>query len=226
MTRVLDQQKAIELRKRGLTYSEIKEELTINKSTLSRWLANLPLTETQLSILETTKKKHKYLAVEKIRLTKQKKRELRLKLVYENEKKYWASLSPREIKLAGLFLYWGEGSKSLKTQLSLNNTDPKVLKFTLFWMRNALGIPKERIKVWLHLYSDMNPDEEIAFWSKTLNMPLSQFIKPYIKRSKLEDLDHKGFGHGTCGLAVSNVRLKESVIMAITAIADSYSTKI
>lgn len=226
MTLVLNRKKAIKLRKRGLTYSEIRSRLGISKSTLSDWLSKYPLTKDQIVTLENTIKRNKYLAIEKIRLTKQKKRAIRLKSIYEEEKNYWLSLSPRELEIAGLFLYWGEGNKNLKTQLSLNNTDPKVLKFTLYWMKKALKIPKKKIKVWLHLYSDMNPNKEIEFWSKTLDIPLSQFIKPYIKKSKREDLDHKGFGHGTCGLAVSDVRLKEKVIIAINAIADSYSEKV
>lgn len=226
MSRFIDRQKAVKLRKEGLTYSEIRSKLGISKSTLSNWLSKYPLSKGQFRSLEKSIKRNKYLAIEKIRLTKQKKREIRLKSVYESEKKYWISLSQRELKISGLFLYWGEGNKSLKTQLSLNNTDPRVLKFTLFWMKNVLKIPKKKIKVWLHLYSDMNAEEEITFWSETLDMPLSQFIKPYIKKSKREDLDHKGFGHGTCGLAVSDVRLKEKVIMAINAIADNYGSKI
>lgn len=226
MTLVLNRKEAIKLRKRGLTYSEIRSRLGISKSTLSDWLSKYPLTKDQIATLEKTIKRNKYLAIEKIRLTKQKKREIRLKSIYEEEKNYWLSLSPRELEIAGLFLYWGEGNKNLKTQLSLNNTDPKVLKFTLYWMKKTLKIPKKKIKVWLHLYSDMNPNKEIRFWSKTLDMPLSQFIKPYVKKSKIEDLNHKGFGHGTCGLAVSDVRLKEKVIMAINAIADSYSEKV
>lgn len=226
MTRVLDRQKAIELREKGFTYSEILKKLEISKSTLSDWLSKYPLTKAQLAMLEKSRKKNKYLSIEKIRLTKLKKRELRLKSVYEKEKNYWMSLSHRELEIAGLFLYWGEGSKNLKGALSLNNTDPKVLKFTLFWMKNVLGIPQEKIKVWLHLYSDMNAKEEMRFWSKNLNMPLSQFGKPYFKKSKREDLDHKGFGHGTCGLAISDIRLKERIIMAINAIGDNYGSKI
>jgi len=75
----------------------------------------------------------------------------------------------------------------------------------------GLCIPKEKIKVDLHLYSDMNIKEEIAFWSRTLNMPLSQFRKPYIKASTRVGIDQKGFGHGTCGLNVNDVLLKEKL---------------
>lgn len=223
MSRIHDRQQAIELRKQGKTYSEIKASLGIAKSTLSDWLSTFPLEKEQLQLLQKTKDEKRYIAAEKSRITKQKKRQARLDRTYQQEKKRWTSLTQRELELAGIFLYWGEGSKSLKGAISLNNTDPKVLTFTLYWLTKGLQVPKEKIKVFLHLYDDMDIDAEKQFWSKKLQLPLSQFSKPYIKRSKRVAIEHKGFGHGTCGLVICDVRLKEKIIMAIDAIADSYS---
>lgn len=226
MARIKDRQKVIELRKLGKTYSEIRRELDIPKSTLSDWLSKYPLTDEQIKLLEKSIIRNKDLAVEKIRLAKELKRKTRLKEFYEVETKRWLPLSDRELELAGLFLYWGEGNKSLKGALSLNNTDPQVLKFTLRWLIEGLKVPKERIRVFLHLYNDMNVDQELKFWSRELHLPASQFRKPYIKESMRTGIDHKGFGHGTCGLYVGDVRLKEKVMMAIQSIADYYSSKI
>ena len=221
MSRIKDRQKAIHLRKKGKTYSEIRKELNISKSTLSEWLSKLPLTSEQIKDLEKSKKNNRVLGIEKIRLTKQKKREARIKATYENQKAYWGKLSKRELEIAGIFLYWGEGAKKMNGPISLNNTDPQVLKFTLYWMTNGLEIPKEKIKVFLHLYNDMEIQKEIKYWSEELNMPFSQFSKPYIKKSTRANLTHKGFGHGTCGLLVSNILLKEKIMMAIKAISDT-----
>jgi len=226
MARLLDRQRVIELRKKGKTYSEIRKELGIPKSTLSDWLRSYPLTEAQIVLLEKTRRKNRYLSIEKIRGTKNKKREIRLNSIYNQEKKRLLLLSKKELELAGLFLYWGEGSKNLKGALSLNNTDPQVIKFILFWLRNALEIPLEDIRVYLHLYSDMDIDGEMKFWRKELKLPPSQFYKPYIKKSKRSGIEHKGFGHGTCGLAVCDTRIKERVMLGIKSIADYYSKKI
>jgi hypothetical protein len=165
-------------------------------------------------------------AIERIRITKQRKRDSRLNETYVEEKKRWMHLTQRELELAGIFLYWGEGSKHIQGPISLNNTDPEVMKFTLYWMVYGLKIPKEKIKVCLHLYIDMDIELEKNYWSEVLHIPLSQFAKPYIKESLRSSLTHKGFGHGTCGLLVSNIRLKEQIMMTIKAISDSYNAKI
>lgn len=223
MARVQDRQKAIELRKQGKTYSEIKATLNIPKSTLSEWLSKYPLDKEQFLLLQKTRTNKRHIAIEKTRITKQKKRKTRLDLIYQQEKERWGMLTPRELELAGIFLYWGEGGKAMQGAISLNNTDPKVIKFTLYWLIHALKIPKEKIKVLIHLYDDMDIDQEKQFWSNELKIPLTQFSRPYIKRSSRSDIDQKGFGHGTCSLVTCNVRLKEKIIMAINAIADSYS---
>jgi transposase len=225
MSRNADRQKVVNLRKQGKTYSQIRKRLGIPKSTLSDWLSKYPLTEKQLEFLKKNRKSSRQLAIEKTIIVKRKKREARIKSIYEQQRKYWVSLSQKELELAGIFLYWGEGNKRLDGSVFLNNTDPKVMKFALYWFMKGLSIPQEKIKIDLHLYSDMNVEEEIAFWSKTLDMPLSQFRKPYIKKSTRVNIDHKGFGHGTCGLVVNDVRLKERIMMAIEALADYYGER-
>lgn len=72
----------------------------------------------------------------------------------------------------------------------------------------------------------MNIQSEINYWSNELKIPLSQFNKPYVKNSTRAGLTHKGFGHGTCALIVSNILLKEKTMMAIDAISDFYCSQI
>ena len=222
MTRVLDRQKAVVFRKQGKTYSEIKQSLGVSKSTLSYWLSNYPLTSGQLRKLKEKIKNKKYLAIEKTRLTKLQKRDMRLKDTYQEEKRKWLPLSKRELFIAGLFLYWGEGIKNIKAAIGVNNTDPSVVKFYLYWLTKVLEVPKQKLRVYVHLYNDMTINTELKFWSKELKIPESQFIKPYIKPSSRINIEHKGFGHGTCGIYVQDVRLKEKIIKAIEAISDYY----
>jgi len=223
MARIIDRQKAIELRQQGKTYSEIKNALGFSKSTLSDWLSDYPLSKEQVNLIAKEAIKNRSLGIEKTIITKRIKWKKRLDSTYEKEKKRWKALSLKELELAGLFLYWGEGKKNLRSSLAINNTDPQVVKFALHWMIRALKVPKNKVKVELHLYSDMDVEKEISFWAKVLGIPKTQFYKPYIKTSTRIAINQKGFGHGTCGVIVNDVRLKEKVIMGIKAIVDVYS---
>lgn len=223
MARVKERQKVIELRRKGKTYSEIERMLGIPKSTLSDWLTNFPLTEEQLKAVEMSSIRNKGAGIEKCRITKQKKREIRLNGIYQEEAKNLLPLSKRELYLIGLFLYWGEGLKDIKGSLSLSNTDPKVIKFYLYWLIKSFNISKEKVKVLIHLYEDMDIERSLSFWSREIHIPVSQFSRPYIKKSRRTDIDQKGFGHGTCNLVLSDVRLKEKVIVGIKVISDQYA---
>ncbi|PIR96439.1 MAG: hypothetical protein COT92_01150 [Candidatus Doudnabacteria bacterium CG10_big_fil_rev_8_21_14_0_10_42_18] len=216
-------QKALELRKLGKSYSQIKEELGVSKSTLSFWLSPYPLSRQQIRLLRDVSE----VRIEKFRQTMQEKREKRFSGFYREEKEKILPLSQKELFIAGLFLYWGEGMKNLKYPFALYNTNPQLVKFGLFWIKKVLNVPSKKIKVILHLYSDMDINKEIKFWAGELKMPILQFSKPYIKESKKTDINRKGaFGHGTCGLVIHDVLLKEKVMAALKAVADYYENRI
>lgn len=219
MARFQDKEKALALRKQQMSYSQIKNILGISKSTLSGWLKNYPLTEERIRELSKNER-----IIEKCRETKRKKKEKRLNDFYIEQKKKIFPFDKRDLFIAGLFLYWGEGSKTLSSSISVSNTDPSVINFFANWATNILKIPKEKMHISLHLYNDMDISKEINYWSKKLNVPKNQFTKPYIKTSLSTRINQKGgFGHGTCNLRISNARLSEKVLMAIKAISDKYN---
>jgi len=219
MARLKDREKALALRKQEMSYSQIKEKLGISKSTLSGWLKNYPLSKEKIDALRGKNEKR----IERYRETRRKTKETRLNGFYLEEKKKIFPLNERDFFIAGLFLYWGEGGKTLSSAVSVSNTDPSVINFFIDWTINHLNIPKEKIHICLHLYSDMDMEKEKNYWSKILDIPLNQFSKPYIKISSSIRINQKGgFGHGTCNARIGNARLNEKILMAIKAISDKY----
>ncbi len=222
MARVVERRKAIILRRKGKTYGEILQELDVAKSSLSEWLRDIPLTKEQAKRIKGIRKR----AVERYRETMKLKREKRYQRYYDEQKTKWLPLTNREDFIAGLFLYWGEGNKASRHTVSVNNTDPAVVKFYLYWLRKSLNVHISKVKVQVHLYSDMDINKELKFWANELKIRRNQFMKPYVKKTKRTDIDQKGFGHGTCAVVVHNTILKENILMAIKAISDSFEEKI
>lgn len=220
MTKILERNRAIELRRQGKSYSEIKADLPVSKSSLSLWLKDYPLTKIQIDKFRDKRPAQ----IEKFINTMRVIREEKFKSCYEDAKRLWLPLSRRELLLAGIFLYWGEGGKT-NTSITVSNTDPRVLQFVLIWMTKALDIPRSKIKVLLHLYHDMDTQKETRYWSKVLNMGLTSFNRPYIKNSLIADLTQKGFGHGTCNIIACKADIKRKIMATIAVFADHYSVE-
>lgn len=224
MAKTALRREAIKLRLQGYTYGQIRGELNLAKSTLSDWLKNLPLSEEQLNLLLKNRNNSRDVRVERFRQTAKNKRLLRLTNIFNEQKKELLPLSKRELLIAGLLLYWGEGNKQ-RGRVAISNTDPKVIQFALYWLDKAFEIPKSKMRILLHLYSDMNIEEETCFWSQILRIPTEQFNKPYIKKTTRQGLTYKSFGHGTCNLICLNSALAEKIAMSIKALAEHCGAK-
>ncbi|MGB8815650.1 MAG: hypothetical protein WCC74_00195 [Minisyncoccia bacterium] len=212
MNRIKDKNKAIILRKKGMSYSQIKNKLGISKSTLSGWLSSMPLSEKRIRELRDFSP----MRIERCRNTKMKKREDRLRLVYGKVSQDIGKLSKRELFLVGLFLYWGEGSKSDRYVTAFTNTDPIMVKIFIKWITTFFNIKKSDLSILLHLYKDMDIKSLTEFWVKELKIPINQFKKPYIKNSKLTGLTYKnGFGKGTCNVRICNRDIKEYITQSL-----------
>ena len=210
--------RAIELRKEGKSYSQIKNELQVSKSSLSLWLRDFPLPHEILVQLRDFNEKR----IESFRNTWRRKRAARLRSIYKSQQQVLLPLTKRELYVAGLFLYWGEGGKTSNGMASLSNTNPKVMKFFLKWLTEILEVPKDKVIVRLHLYKDMDVRSETQFWSRELNLPLEQFRKPYIKETTLRGLTYKTIGHGTCNLIVYGQELREKILMGMEVVGDAF----
>jgi hypothetical protein len=211
MARFADKEKARSMRAQGKTYSDIKQTLNISKSTLSGWLSDMPLSPEQMRQVRDLNPKR----IERFRETMLAKREDRLKIALVEAHKDIGVLSRRELFIAGLYLYWGEGLKSARGTVGIANTDPAVIRTFLAWL-DTIGISQTQIRIRLHLYNDMDAQEQIHFWSEELKIPKSQFRKPYVKESLLTGLTYKGgFGRGTCNATFASMPMWEYITMAL-----------
>ena len=209
-------QKALDLRAKGYSYSQIKAELGLSKSTLSGWLYDRPLSEKRIRELQADSP----IRIERYRNTMRKKREQRFADAYEEMKGKINTFSNREILVAGFFLYWGEGNKTKNSSIGLTNTNPAMLKFYIQWLA-LFGVQRSQLRVSLKLYSNMDIKKQEKYWSKELSIPLSQFRKSYIKVTSSIDITYRnGHGQGTCSVLVENARLSEKVLMGLRYIQD------
>lgn len=195
-----------------MSYSQIKEQVSVSKSTLSTWLDGMPLSRERVNELRANSERR----IERCRETKARNRETRLSGVSKEVASNISEITQRELYLLGLALYWAEGTKAARGAVYVTNTDPAMLSFFMRWLV-SLGVPKENIRCRLHLYTDMDISQETTYWAKSLGLSKQQFRPPYVKPTDASKRkNYKGrFGHGTCNLFVYDISLYEKVMAGV-----------
>lgn len=217
MARKSDKYEAIKLRLQGKTYPFIKSHLGVSKGTLSYWLHSIRLSRKQLKKIKVSSSEKR---VESFISTFREKRIRTFKREVEKEREIILPTTERDFLIAGLFLYLGEGGKSSWYETTVSNTNPSIIKFSIFWLTKILKVQKNKIKIRLHLYKDMDIKKEVNFWRKVTNISKKQFKTPYIKKTKFKKINNYTFGHGTCNIIVGGVDLKRKIIAAIKVVLE------
>lgn len=215
--------KAIEMRvKKEMSYSAISRALNIPKSTLSYWLRDYPLSEKRILELRRKGWKKGEASRERYRNTMREKQKQKDVAEYKKWVKYFGKPEEKDLMIAGIMLYLGEGGKRNSSQVSIANTDPKVIMLFFEWLDVCLSIPRSEAKIQLHLYESMDIDKEQKFWQNTLGLKKNQFYKSSIRKTKPHSFTYTASeGHGTCSVYLFGVERKRIVMMAINAFIDS-----
>lgn len=183
MPKLKERELAIELRRQGLTYSEILKRVPVAKSTLSVWLGEVNLTVKQAQRI-TEKKKAAMLRGAHARRAQ---RVSSSKQIFSSAHKRVGRISPRELWLIGVALYWGEGSKQKEHNPSagvvFGNTDELMLKFFLAWLEQERVSPSA-IEFELYVHHSRQP-EVLAFkkaWARALGISPARIERVYFKK--------------------------------------------
>ena len=168
--------KAIELRKKGLSYKQIGKELGAAKSTIRFWCINIPLKPDDRERLCT--KQVLMITRGPNSQRERRKREI-TKIINEAKEEIQLPLSLETYRLIGAFLYWAEGCKT--DRFAVTNSDPYFILFMVRWFKDVFGIPSQDLKVELNIYPQQNESEIKQFWSCLTGIPLENFGKSFIK---------------------------------------------
>lgn len=215
--------KALELRvKERMSYSAISKKLSVPKSTLSYWLREYPLSEEEILTLRREGWKKGEASRERYRNRMSEKRTQKEQKEYAKWRRYFYNVNKKDLMIAGLMLYLGEGGKKNSSQVSVANTDPRVIELFLHWLETCFSISRTEAKIQLHLYESMNVVKEREFWQNTLRLKEGQFYKSSVRKLKSHSFTYSSTeGHGTCSVYVFGVERKRKVMMAIKAFLDS-----
>ncbi len=107
------------------------------------------------------------------------------------------SVKEKNLKIAGVFLYWAEGARLQEKNCTVDfaNSNPEMIKIFVKFLRKICGINEKKLRVFLYCYSNQNIESLINYWYKITSIPLSQFTKPYVREDFLaEKVDKMKYG--------------------------------
>lgn len=168
--------KATKLRKKGLSYNEIKKSVKVAKSTLSLWLKNISLPPKYRKRLYTKQIQFLSLGAR----SQKERRAKEVKIIIKNaEKEVKPILSKEVYQLMGAALYWAEGSKN--KMFAITNSDPSLILFMVWWLDKIVGISPNKLHARLNIYSQQKEKDIKKFWADLTGIKLENFGKSYIK---------------------------------------------
>ena len=112
----------------------------------------------------------------------------------------------------GLGLYWGEGTRRNKNQVRLGNTDPNLIKVFMKFLERVYGVPREKLKFGLQIFSDMAPDAARLFWEQELGVSSDQFYKLVVTPARSLGTYREKTRYGVLTVHFNNTKLRNILV--------------
>lgn len=166
--KLVEQQRARELRAEAWTLRDIATELGVSKSSVSLWVRDVEFVPRPRNRGHPSMQPHP-MHVRKLAEIERCRQEGIERI---------GRLSDREFLVLGLALYAGEGGKT-NGDVRFANSDPRMILTFITWLRHFFDVDESRVRMRLYLHEDLDLDAAIEFWSQLNAIPPSQFGKPY-----------------------------------------------
>lgn len=191
MANTFKKSKALVLRRRGRSITEIAEKLDVPKSTVGVWCRNLKLGEKQIERLAKRQESGSYKGRMKFLERVRSERLIQTKKLREEGINETKDIDKRDLLVAGIAMYLSEGATSgSNEEVSFTNSDFRTIVFMKKWFREVCGVSDDRFIIQIRInkiYKDRVKYAE-DYWAKLINIPLSQFSKTILIKSRLKKI--------------------------------------
>lgn len=207
--KTVQKNKAIELRKEGLSIKKIAKELNVSVGSIHTWVYDITLTTEQKDKLKKNSSESRIGNKSKRDWARQSHSK------FQEEGKEIAKQN-NMFHAMGCMLYWGEGNKT--KHCGLTNSDPNMIKFFLQFLKEFYQVPENKIKIQINCYTNngLFVEEIESYWLDFLSLPRSCLHatmvnkKPCSSKSKRPKLLY-----GVVQLRVCDTKLLHSILGSV-----------
>lgn len=178
----------ISLRRRGLSYSEIKSRFPVSKSTLSAWLKRIKISDRHRRELRRRSIRGLLKGAEQKRM----RRIAETSVIHSSAMQDVKTISKKELWLMGIVLYWACGLEEKNERSGLgvrfSNSDPSIVRFFIQWLNQVGNIKKREIAfdLYLHESRKMALQDITDHWAKTVGFSKNCFSHIYFYKHTLK----------------------------------------
>jgi transcriptional regulator with XRE-family HTH domain len=207
-----EQRRARELRAGGCSVKEIERLLGVARSSVSRWVKDVELTDEQRRALALRVSEGRLQAAERkaeaARCLRREYQQEGRRLARERDGSY----------AAGCMLYWAEGDKRRNT-VGLANSDPQLLTVFASFLRRHFAVLDDAFRVYCNLFADhaARKQQIEEFWLSALDLPSTclrkSTVNTYSKYSEKKRCNK--LPYGTCKLVVHSSKIVQTIYGSI-----------
>ena len=196
---------ARKLRQQGKSLREITKKIKCSKSSISRWIQDIPLTEEQIERLKSNQDKGRAKASRHAHASRKKWERIRNSIKASARIEIPLSCSLEMLKLVGTALYWAEGYNASRNSIVFANTDPKMIELMMLFFRKVCKVPKAKFRGKISIHPHLDAKKAELYWSKISKIPLAQFNKPLLAVSRSSKSKKDTLPLGTFRIIISDV---------------------
>lgn len=203
---------ARKLRSDGKSIKSIARMIGVSSGSVSVWVRDILISEEQRNILDSSNGSNwKTASVAYQKKTKERRDAWYIDGIemYKKEGKDFA---------VGCSLYWAEGTKH-RNSLQFCNTDEKMMKFFIFFLRKFFNISDDEIGVVVNCYlnNGLTIEQIQDYWLKVLNLPISCLRKATIKSVYYNGKSSGKHPYGVCRISIGRTDIIQKMFGAISA---------
>ncbi|MFH1398460.1 MAG: hypothetical protein ABIH27_07945 [Candidatus Omnitrophota bacterium] len=117
------------------------------------------------------------------------------------------TIEDKELFVAGLMLYWAEGSRRNRHVIQLANLDYRMLALFIKFLKRICGVKENKLCLTIQLYKKFDKKVVQSYWSNTLKVPI-QLIAVNIHSDNRSKPNMQWSKYGIARIEVRNVKLK------------------
>jgi hypothetical protein len=212
----LEREQAVDLRKMGLSYSEIRAKVPVSQASLSLWLRGIELEACHQAKLAKKKEAGQRQAAEKVHQLKlaRIKRTLSLAEFEANQ-----LLNSKELLwVIGTVLYWAEGTKIKEwkswERTTFTNMDPSMIRIVREWLVRYCSLTRDDFVYALYIHPDADVTAAQGYWAYSLGISDKRLHTYYKRHNPSPHRKHVGRTYyGTMRMSVRRSTLLTHRIM-------------